>query len=40
VLASAFEVEILPPASPSEAGPDSVEGGDDVEGATAPFVDV
>ena len=37
VLASSFEVEILPPASPSEAGPDSAEGGDDAEGAAAPF---
>ena len=26
--------------SPSEAGPDSAEGGDDAEGATAPSVDV
>jgi hypothetical protein len=32
VLASSFEVEILPLASPSKAGPDLVEGGDDVEG--------
>jgi hypothetical protein len=40
VLASTFEVEILPPASPSEAGPDSAEGGDDAEGAAAPSVNV
>jgi hypothetical protein len=32
VLASSFEVEILPLASPSGAGPDLVEGGDDAEG--------
>jgi hypothetical protein len=31
VLASTFEVEILPPASPSKAGADIVEGGDDAE---------
>jgi hypothetical protein len=40
VLASSFEVEILPPVSPSEVGPDSAEGGDDAEGAAAPSVDV
>jgi hypothetical protein len=40
VLDSSFEVEILPPASPSEAGPDFVEGGDDAEGPAAPSVDV
>jgi hypothetical protein len=40
MLASSFEVEILTPASPSEAGPDSAEGGDDAEGAAAPSVDV
>jgi hypothetical protein len=40
VLASSFEVEILPPALPSKAGPDSAEGGDDAEGAAAPSVDV
>jgi hypothetical protein len=40
VLASSFEVEILSPASPSEAGPDSSEGGDDAEGAAAPSADV
>jgi hypothetical protein len=32
-LASSFEVEILPPVSPSEAEPDSTEGGNDAEGA-------
>jgi hypothetical protein len=32
VLASSFEVEILPPVSPSEVGPDLAEGGDDAEG--------
>jgi hypothetical protein len=31
VLASSFEVEILPLASPSKAGVDLAEGGDDVE---------
>jgi hypothetical protein len=40
VLASSFEVEILPPVLPSEAGPDSAEGGNDVEGATAPPANV
>ena len=40
VLASSFEVEILPPVSSSEVGPDSAEGGDDAEGAAAPSVDV
>jgi hypothetical protein len=40
VLASSFEVEILPPVSPSEAGPDLAEGGNDAEGAAAPSVDV
>jgi hypothetical protein len=39
-LASSFEVEILPLASPSEAGPDSAEGGNNVEGAAAPPADV
>jgi hypothetical protein len=38
-LASFFEVEILPPASPSEAGPDSAMGGDDAEGAAPPTAD-
>jgi hypothetical protein len=33
VLASSFEVEILPPVSPSEVGPDLAEGGDEAEGA-------
>jgi hypothetical protein len=35
VLASSFEVEILPPASPSGAGLDLAEGGDDAEGGPA-----
>jgi hypothetical protein len=39
-LASSFEVEILPPMSPSEAGPDSAEGGNDAEGAPPPPADV
>jgi hypothetical protein len=39
-LASSFEVEILPPVSPSEAGPDPAEGGGDAEGATPPPADV
>jgi hypothetical protein len=38
-LASFFEVEICPPASPSEAGPDSAAGGDDAEGAAPPPAD-
>jgi hypothetical protein len=37
VLASSFEVEVLPPVSPSEAGPDSAEGGNDAEGAAPPL---
>jgi hypothetical protein len=40
VLASSLGVEILPPVSPSEAGPDSAEGGNDAEGAAAPSADV
>jgi hypothetical protein len=36
VLASSFEVEILPLVSPSGAGPDLAEGGDDAEGAAPP----
>ena len=42
VLASSFEVEILPPVSPSEVGPHlaegggSAEGGDEAEGAAPP----
>jgi hypothetical protein len=42
VLASSFEVEILPPVSPSEVGPDlaegggGAEGGDQAEGAAPP----
>jgi hypothetical protein len=39
-LASSFEVEVLPPVSPSGAGPDSVEGGDDAERASPPPADV
>jgi hypothetical protein len=39
-LASSFEVEILPPMSPSEAGPDSAEGGNDAERAPPPPPDV
>jgi hypothetical protein len=38
-LASFFEMEILPPASPSEAGPDSAAGGNDAEGAAPPPAD-
>jgi hypothetical protein len=39
-LASSFEVEILPPVTPSEAGPDSAEGGNDAERAVPPPADV
>jgi hypothetical protein len=39
-LASSFEVEILPPVSPSEVGPDSAKGGNDVEGVAPPPADV
>jgi hypothetical protein len=39
-LASSFEVEILPPVSPSEAEPDSAKGGNDTEGAAPPPIDV
>jgi hypothetical protein len=35
-LASSFEVEILPPVSPSEAGLDSAKGANDAEGAAPP----
>jgi hypothetical protein len=35
VLASSFEVDILPLVSPSEAGPGFAEGGDDAEGGPA-----
>jgi hypothetical protein len=35
-LASFFEVEIISPASPSEAGPDSAAGRNDAEGAAPP----
>jgi hypothetical protein len=40
VLTSSFEVEILPPVSPFEAGPDSAEGGNNAEGAVTPSIDV
>jgi hypothetical protein len=40
VLASSFEVVVLPPVSPSEVGPDSAEGGNDAEGAAPPPADV
>jgi hypothetical protein len=36
-LASSFEVEILPPVSPSEAGPDPAKGGKDAERAAPPL---
>jgi hypothetical protein len=39
-LTSSFEVEILPPVSSSEAGPDSAEGGNDAECAAPPRADV
>jgi hypothetical protein len=39
-LASSFEVEVLLPVSPSGAGPDSAEGGNDAEGAAPPSDDV
>jgi hypothetical protein len=39
-LSSSFEVEILPPVSPSEARPDSAEGGNDAERAAPPPADV
>jgi hypothetical protein len=35
-LASSFEVEVLPPMSPSEAVLDPAEGGNDAEGAAPP----
>jgi hypothetical protein len=40
VLASSFEVEILPPVSPSEAGPDPAEGGDGAGGVAPPPANV
>jgi hypothetical protein len=40
MLASSFEVEILPLALPSGAGSDLAEGGDDAEGAAPPPADV
>jgi hypothetical protein len=39
VLASFFEVEILPPVSLSEAGPHSTAGGNNAEGAAPPPAD-
>jgi hypothetical protein len=39
VLASFFEVEILPPVSPSEAGPDSAASGNNAESAAPPPAD-
>jgi hypothetical protein len=39
VLASFFEVEILPPMSSSEAGPDSTAGGNNAESVAPPPVD-
>jgi hypothetical protein len=39
-LASSFEVEILPPVSPSEVVPDPAEGGNDAERAAPPPADV
>jgi hypothetical protein len=39
VLVSSFEVEILSPKSPSEARPDSAEGGNVAEGAAPPPAD-
>jgi hypothetical protein len=39
-LASSFEVEILPPVSPSEAVSDPAEGGNDAEHAAPPPADV
>jgi hypothetical protein len=39
-LTSSFEVEVLPPVSPSEAGPNSVEGENDAERAAPPHADV
>jgi hypothetical protein len=38
-LASFFEVEVLSPASPSEAGPDFAAGRNDAEGAAPPPAD-
>jgi hypothetical protein len=38
-LASFFEVEILPPVSPFEAGPDSTAGRNDTKGAAPPPAD-
>jgi hypothetical protein len=38
-LASFFEVEILPPMSPTEVGPDSAAGRNDAEGTAPPPAD-
>jgi hypothetical protein len=38
-LASFFELEILPPVSPSEVGPDSAAGRNDPEGVAPPPAD-
>jgi hypothetical protein len=38
-LASSFEVEVLPPVSPPEAGPDCTAGRNDAEGAAPPPAD-
>jgi hypothetical protein len=39
VLASFFEVDVLLPVSPSEAGPHSAAGGNDTDGAAPPPAD-
>ena len=39
MLTSTFEVEILPPAPPSEGGADLAEGGSEAEGAAPPLGD-
>jgi hypothetical protein len=39
VMASSFEVEILPPMSSPEAGPDLAKGGNGAEGAAASPAD-
>jgi hypothetical protein len=38
-LASFFEMEVLPPVSPSEARPNSAAGRNDAEGAAPPLAD-
>jgi hypothetical protein len=40
MLASSFEVEVVPPVSPSEVGPDPAEGGNNAERAAPPPADV